>query len=49
MKRLHALRFDGFLMDDHVPHMPGDTRWCHRGRAYATGYIRGLVKATAPA
>jgi len=49
MRRLHALSFDGFLMDDHVPHMPGDTRWCHRGRAYATGYIRGLAKATAPA
>jgi mannonate dehydratase len=42
---LHELGFDGFLIDDHVPHMVGDSGWAHRGRAYSTGYIRGLVKA----
>jgi mannonate dehydratase len=39
--------FDGFIIDDHVPHMPGDTEWAHRGRAYATGFIKGLVTAAA--
>lgn len=36
--------FDGFIMDDHVPHMVNDTVWGHRGRAYATGYIKGLCR-----
>lgn len=45
MQVLHETGFDGFLMDDHVPHMPNDTRWSHRGRAYQTGYIRALVRA----
>lgn len=40
--------FKGFIIDDHVPHMVDDTRWGHRGRAYATGYIKGLVRATEP-
>ncbi|MCP5152536.1 MAG: mannonate dehydratase [Ectothiorhodospiraceae bacterium] len=37
--------FDGVLIDDHVPHMVNDTVWMHRGRAYATGYMKGLVHA----
>ena len=37
--------FDGILIDDHVPHMVNDTVWMHRGRAYATGYMKGLVHA----
>jgi mannonate dehydratase len=36
--------FDGFLIDDHVPGMINDTAWGHRSRAYATGYIKALVK-----
>ncbi|WP_426954132.1 mannonate dehydratase [Muricoccus radiodurans] len=44
MRTLREVGFDGFLMDDHVPHMPGDTVWGHRGRAYATGYIAGLAR-----
>jgi mannonate dehydratase len=40
---LRDVGFDGFIIDDHVPHMPGDTEWAHRGRAYATGFIKGLV------
>ena len=35
--------FTGFLLDDHVPHMVGDTPWAHRGRAHAIGYMQGLL------
>ena len=35
--------FNSFLIDDHVPHMIDDTRWGHRGRAYAIGYLQALV------
>jgi mannonate dehydratase len=35
--------FTGFLLDDHVPHMDGDTAWNHRGRAHAVGYMQGLL------
>lgn len=36
--------FTGFLLDDHVPHMDGDTDWNHRGRAHAVGYMQGLMR-----
>ena len=36
--------FDGFLLDDHVPHMDGDSDWNHRGRAHAIGYMQGLLR-----
>jgi mannonate dehydratase len=39
--------FTGFLLDDHVPHMDGDTPWGHRGRAHAIGYMQGLLDAIA--
>lgn len=35
--------FTGFLLDDHVPHMDGDTEWNHRGRSHAIGYMQGLI------
>jgi mannonate dehydratase len=35
--------FNSFIIDDHVPHMIDDSRWGHRGRAYATGYLQALV------
>ena len=35
--------FTGFLLDDHVPQMDGDTPWNHRGRAHAIGYMQGLL------
>jgi len=35
--------FTGFLLDDHVPHMAGDSSWNHRGRAHAVGYMQGLL------
>jgi mannonate dehydratase len=38
--------FTGFLLDDHVPHMDGDTDWNHRGRAHAVGYMQGLLRMT---
>jgi mannonate dehydratase len=45
MLALKRSGFTGFLLDDHVPHVVGDTHWGHRGRAHATGYIQGLLKA----
>jgi len=41
---LKANGFKGFLLDDHVPHMTGDTGWNHRGRAHAIGYMQGLLR-----
>lgn len=35
--------FDGFIIDDHVPQIVGDTTWGHRARAHAMGYLQGLV------
>ena len=32
------------LLDDHVPHVVGDTPWGHRSRAYAIGYLQGLLR-----
>jgi mannonate dehydratase len=45
MRTLKAVGFGGFMIDDHVPHMVDDTEWAHRGRAYSTGYMMGLLKA----
>jgi mannonate dehydratase len=44
MKALKENGFNSFLIDDHVPHMVDDTRWGHRGRAYAIGYLTALVE-----
>lgn len=35
--------FDGFVIDDHVPQIVGDTSWGHRARAHAMGYLQGLI------
>lgn len=48
VRLLYEVGFDGFVIDDHVPKMAGDTEWGHRGRAYSTGYIKALVHALAP-
>lgn len=45
VRTLAEYGFDGFIIDDHVPHMDDDTVWGHRGRAFATGYIAGLLRA----
>jgi mannonate dehydratase len=41
---LDAAGFDGFLLDDHVPHVIDDTPWGHRSRGYAVGYLQGLLR-----
>ena len=45
MKTYHEVGFDSFFIDDHVPHTHQDTAWGHRGRAFANGYIQGLIEA----
>jgi mannonate dehydratase len=45
VRALAEYGFDGFIIDDHVPHMDADTVWGHRSRAFATGYISGLLRA----
>lgn len=37
--------FDGFFMDDHIPHVVGDTEYGHRAKAFANGYIQSLIEA----
>jgi len=47
---LEALRaykevgYTGTIMPDHTPQVVGDTPWGARGRAYALGYMRALMK-----
>jgi mannonate dehydratase len=52
VRHLHAVGFDGFLIDDHVPAMVGDpdtwadtfaAAYTSRGRAHAIGYLQGLL------
>jgi mannonate dehydratase len=43
LRKLQEVGFRGFILDDHVPHMVNDSSWGHRGRAYATGYIAGML------
>jgi mannonate dehydratase len=45
LRLLRDVGFDGFIIDDHVPHMVNDTLWGHRSRAYNTGVIRGICLA----
>lgn len=45
IKTLADVNFDGFIIDDHVPHMIDDSDWNHRGHARETGYILGMVEA----
>jgi len=45
IRTLHEVGFKGFIIDDHVPSMLDDSDWRHRGHAYSTGYIMGLVAA----
>jgi mannonate dehydratase len=47
MKLYKKYHFDGFFIDDHVPHTDGDTPWGHRGRAFANGYIQAMIEAVA--
>lgn len=43
--KLKEVGFNGFIIDDHVPHMVNDTPWGHRGRAWTTGYLMGMLEA----
>ena len=36
--------FDGPMIDDHTPKVVGDTPYGHRGRAYAMGYMKALMR-----
>jgi mannonate dehydratase len=47
VRTLKEVGFRGFIIDDHVPRMVNDTDWCHRGRAWSTGYLQALVHAVA--
>jgi mannonate dehydratase len=47
VRKLIAVGFNGFILDDHVPHLVNDSLYGHRGRAYAIGYIRGMMRALA--
>jgi mannonate dehydratase len=44
MRALRDVGFTGCLIDDHVPRMVSDEGWNERGRAYATGYLMGLLR-----
>ncbi len=44
INKLNEVDFDGFLISDHVPKIINDTKWGHRARAHAIGYIQGLIK-----
>lgn len=43
MKLLHEVGFRGFLLDDHVPSMVGDTGWASRSRAFALGQMTTML------
>jgi mannonate dehydratase len=45
MRTLKKVGFTGFILDDHVPRMSGDTKYAHRGRAHAIGYLQALIAA----
>ena len=45
IRTLKEVGFNGFMIPDHVPHMIGDTPWCHRGRAYTIGYMKAMLEA----
>ncbi len=43
IRELSKHGFDGFILDDHTPALVGDSPYGHRGRAFALGYIQGLI------
>ncbi len=44
LRALRRVGFDGFILDDHTPALVGDSAYGHRGRAFALGYIQGLIE-----
>lgn len=47
LRQLHAVGFDGFILDDHTPALTGDSPYGYRGRAHAIGYLQAALEATA--
>jgi len=45
MRTYFEAGYDGFFIDDHVPHTYNDTEYGHRARAFANGYIQSLIDA----
>ncbi len=43
-KTLRKAGFDGVVIPDHVPHIPGDSSWNMTSRAYAVGYLKGIIR-----
>jgi mannonate dehydratase len=43
IRELNRHGFNGFILDDHTPALVGDSPYGHRGRAFALGYIQGLI------
>lgn len=44
IRTFREVGFGGVLFPDHVPRIAGDTPWGHRGRAFAVGYLKALVR-----
>jgi mannonate dehydratase len=44
MRIYHEVGFEGVLIPDHTPAVAGDTAWGHRGRAYAVGYMKAMLR-----
>jgi len=44
MKSLRQAGFKGFLIDDHVPAMTGDSGWSSRSRAFANGQMSAYLE-----
>ncbi len=44
LRELRQAGYDGFILDDHTPALIGDSPYGHRGRAFALGYIQGLIE-----
>ena len=45
MRALKEVGYRGTLIPDHTPRVAGDTPWGARGRAFALGYMKALMKA----
>ena len=45
MRTYKEVGFDGPMIPDHMPHMAGDSRYSHRARAHAIGYMKALMEA----
>jgi len=45
MRIYREVGFDGPMIPDHLPHMPGDSDYAHRANAHAVGYMKALMEA----